>query len=287
MESRNRRFQRGTSSAKQPIMSPASLLPIPPSSAHCRGPEAGEVRDVEAAVAAPRAVDKRQRWGFHVVIQAFDLGVIAHLTSMPVAWVQSLPPPFTGLALPSARRAAAGGGRRDDPARRVGYRPPAVSSGENRFDACGGHSSGVDENITTSSEANLVRRLAADSVPDVASSSVTEESPLSRPKARKRYRSHLSTNQAKERRGRVETALKPLCDMAPFVLMCAGDPERAVVVPVAVGENADAVDQWTAIRKTSRSYLSRWRSWLGPARLELVHVSADGQASARRGTRVC
>ncbi|WDK12616.1 hypothetical protein CGRA01v4_03896 [Colletotrichum graminicola] len=38
----------------------------------------------------------------------------------------------------------------------------------------------------------------------------------------------------------------------PFILMCTGDPEKAVVVPVAIGENADAVDQWKAIQNTSR-----------------------------------
>ncbi|KAK1599337.1 uncharacterized protein LY79DRAFT_138569 [Colletotrichum navitas] len=133
-------------------------------------------------------------------------------------------------------------------------------------------------------EANPNRGPAINATPVATALSATETNPFLQSGVRDRIlmlSSRRPKNQAKERRDRVETALEPLCDTAPFVLMCTGDPESAVVVPVAIGENADAVDQWTAIQNTSRKYVSRWRSWVSPARLELVTIRIVGPHETR------
>ncbi|KAK1995370.1 hypothetical protein LX36DRAFT_751159 [Colletotrichum falcatum] len=258
------------------MMSPAAPLPVTPSPAYNRRPDADGVRDVEAAaVTAPRAV----------VFQVKDLGAIARLA----AWTRSLPPqlglrarpPSSRQSLPTIplARAATRGGRSDAPARRVEqHRPPAVSAGECQPDARGDRRSDAVEDTATPLGAS-------------PPSESGKKPFLSTIRKRKAFRApplRPSTNPAEERRGRVEAALGPLFDAGPFVLVCTGDPESAVVVPVAVGENADAVDQWTAIRDASRAHVSRWRSWVAPARLELVTIRIVGPDKSRekafRGT---
>ncbi|GJC90774.1 hypothetical protein ColLi_13612 [Colletotrichum liriopes] len=78
--------------------------------------------------------------------------------------------------------------------------------------------------------------------------------------------------------------LEPLFDVAPFVLMCTGESDNAVIMPAALGENADPVDQWTAIQRAAWKCRSRWRSPVGPARLELVKIRVVGQHHSRRDT---
>ncbi|KAK2040040.1 hypothetical protein LZ31DRAFT_55568 [Colletotrichum somersetense] len=280
-------------------MEPAAPLPIAPLPAHCRSFDADEVGDLEAAVAAARAGKTKGQGLKAAIFQAKDLEAITQLALMMLkALAQRLPPqpslkdrlPFAGQALPLAHIATRG-----LPAalvRRAGYRSPAVSE-ERQTDTFGGHGSNLDEGITTPSEANPAWGPAVESILGANAPSATDKNPFLQSRLRDRnpfkaFSSRPSTNRAKERRERVEAALEPLCDAAPFVLMCAGDPGRAVVVPVAVGENADAVDQWTAIQNVSRKYASRWRSWVSPPRLELVIIRIVGphelRAEAFRGT---
>ncbi|KAK1961142.1 hypothetical protein LY78DRAFT_685091 [Colletotrichum sublineola] len=252
-------------------MGPATPLPVTPFPAHYRASDADGARDVEAAVVAPRDAADRRGQVLNRIVQAKDLGAIAQLGLMLAA---RLDPELAPAAQPRSTR----GGRPDGTARRVEYRPPAVSSEESRSETCGGHGSDADGDIATPSVPNPGWRLAMDSILGATAPSATEKSPVfqSGVRDRKPFKtlkvnsSPLSLNQAKERRDRVEAALEPLCDTGPFVLLCTGDPGSAVVVPVAVGENADAVDQWTAIQNASLKHASRWRSWAGLARLELV-----------------
>ncbi|KAK2010470.1 hypothetical protein LZ32DRAFT_660451 [Colletotrichum eremochloae] len=283
-------------------MGPATPLPVTPSPAHYRASDADGARDVEAAVVAPRGAADRRGQVLNRIVQAKDLGAIAQLGLMLLDWAQSLPPqrsldvrlPYSGLAL-LLTRAATRGGRPDGTARRVEYRPPAVSSEESQSETCGGHGSDADGDIATPSVPNPGWRLAIDSILGATAPSATEKSPVfqSGVRDRKPFKtlkvnsSPLSLNQAKERRDQVEAALEPLYDTGPFVLLCTGDSGSAFVLPVAVGENADAVGQWTAIRNASLKHSSRWRSWAGLARLELVTVRIVGphrsRAKAYRG----
>ncbi|GKT79903.1 LOW QUALITY PROTEIN: hypothetical protein ColTof4_12326 [Colletotrichum tofieldiae] len=126
---------------------------------------------------------------------------------------------------------------------------------------------GKGQDLVTSSQVREQRILQV-------LSSATEQNPFLQLGFRNRIASNFlsSSDDVKDRRDRVESTLEPLFDVAPFVLMCTGESDNAVIMPVALGENADPVDQWTAIQRAAWKCRSRWRSLVGPARLELVKV---------------
>ncbi|GKT84478.1 hypothetical protein Ct61P_02328 [Colletotrichum tofieldiae] len=138
---------------------------------------------------------------------------------------------------------------------------------------------GAGQDLVTSSEVREQRILQV--LP-----SATEQNPFLQLGFRNRIASNFlsSSDDVKDRRDRVESTLEPLFDVAPFVLMCTGESDNAVIMPVALGENADPVDQWTAIQRAAWKCRSRWRSLVGPARLELVKIRVVGQHHSRRDT---
>lgn len=79
-------------------------------------------------------------------------------------------------------------------------------------------------------------------------------------------------NPVNQRREEIRGILKPLFSNAPFILICEGKEQDAVISAVRLSDALDPVSLWTRLSEAVWQCTRRWKRLLGPVRLELVNV---------------
>lgn len=120
------------------------------------------------------------------------------------------------------------------------------------------------------------RTTEAPKDPPVTLSSSATETPITCKKraGRRIVRGKASPpNPVVERRDEICDVLKPLPSTAPFILLCQGKEQDAVISAINLPDGLDPTTVWAKLSVVARQCTRRWKRLLGPVRLELVNVS--------------
>ncbi|KAK1539130.1 uncharacterized protein CCOS01_00444 [Colletotrichum costaricense] len=88
-------------------------------------------------------------------------------------------------------------------------------------------------------------------------------------------------NPVVQRREEICDVLEPLFSNAPFVLVCEGKEQDAVISTIKLGDALNSISLWAKLSGVARQVTRRWKRLLGPVRLELVHLRIVGRHGCR------
>ncbi|KAK1637613.1 hypothetical protein BDP81DRAFT_517012 [Colletotrichum phormii] len=86
-----------------------------------------------------------------------------------------------------------------------------------------------------------------------------------------------------QRRNEINEVLEPLFSNAPFILICEGNEQDALISPVRLPDALDSVSLWATLSGVARQRAWRWKRLLGPERLELVNLRIIGRHARTLG----
>ncbi|KAK1673394.1 hypothetical protein BDP55DRAFT_717261 [Colletotrichum godetiae] len=86
-----------------------------------------------------------------------------------------------------------------------------------------------------------------------------------------------------QRRNEINEVLKPLFSSAPFILICEGNEQDALISPVRLPNELDLVSLWATLSGVARQRAWGWKRLLGPERLELVNLRIVDRHARRPG----
>ncbi|KXH47857.1 hypothetical protein CNYM01_01375 [Colletotrichum nymphaeae SA-01] len=261
------------------MSSPSSQIP-PPQAAYIPSKHTGRARDEESGSHNECHVNRNQLLPSHDLLNAnpssiltltssisifsgqqiVKLVVLGHNTIVPLAWLQRIinPRGHSGDELPSVE------------SRSYSVRPaPGLTEQRQPPSGASCHPPRTTE--------------VPESTPIAVPSPATEIPVGFKKRAGifKVTRMAVPPNPVVQRREEICNVLQPLFSKAPFIFLCQGKEQDAVISAINLPDGMDPTSVWARLSGVARQCTGQWKRLLGPVRLELVKLSIVGQHSRK------